>query len=78
MPIQPLALNVRQVEAALEYLGQPLPTQDQQRLNEALAATDEAAAVRAIEATLDKFVLVTVEINAESRVKVSLAQPSRN
>ncbi len=71
VPIQPLALNVRQVEAALEYLGQPLATQDQQRLNEALATADEAAAVRAIEATLDKFVLVNVEINAESRVKVS-------
>jgi len=71
VPIQPLALNVRQVEAALEYLGQPLTTEDQQHINEALATADEAAAVRAIEATLDKFVLVNVEINAESRVKVN-------
>jgi len=71
VPIQPLALNARQVEAALDYLGEPLTMGDQRRINEALATTDEAAAVRAIEATLDKLVLVKVEINAESRVKVS-------
>jgi hypothetical protein len=65
-----LALNVRQIESALSYLGSPLSTDDQRRINDALAGTDEAAAVRTIEETLDKRALVTVEINAESRVQV--------
>ena len=69
-PLQPLALNVRQIESALSYLGSPLSTDDQRRINDALAGTDEAAAVRTIEETLDKRALVTVEINAESRVQV--------
>jgi len=73
-PLQPLALNVRQIESGLSYLGSPLSAADQRRINDALADTDEAAAVRAIEATLDKRALVTVEINAESRVQVMPGQ----
>jgi len=69
-PLQPLARNVRQIESGLSYLGAPLSADDRRRINEALAGTDEAAAVRAIEETLDKRALVTVEINAESRVQV--------
>jgi hypothetical protein len=68
--LQPLARNARQIESALSYLGSPLSAEDQQRINEAIAATDDAAAVREIEATLDKHVLVDVEINPESRVKI--------
>jgi hypothetical protein len=73
-PLQPLALNVRQIESALNYLGSPLSAADQRRINDAIAAKDEADAVRTIEATLDKFALVTVEINAESRVRVEPGQ----
>ncbi len=73
-PLQPLALNVRQIESALSYLGSPLSAADQRRINDALAGTDESAAVRTIEATLDKRALVTVEINAESRVQVEPGQ----
>ena len=72
--LQPLALNARQIESALSYLGAPLSAEDQRRINDALAGTDEAAAVRMIEETLDKRVLVTVEINAESRVRVERGQ----
>ena len=68
--LQPLARNARQIESALAYLGSPLSIDDQRRINDALAGTDEAAAVRTIEATLDKQALVIVDINAESRVKV--------
>ena len=74
LPLQPLALNVRQIESALSYLGSPLSAADQRRINDALAGTDESAAVRTIEATLDKRALVTVEINAESRVQVEPGQ----
>jgi hypothetical protein len=68
--LQPLARNARQIESALSYLGSPLSAEDERRINEAVAATDDAAAVHEIEETLDKHVLVDVEINPESRVKI--------
>jgi hypothetical protein len=68
--LQPLAQQVRQLEEALNYLGQPLPVADQRRIHEAIANPDEAAAVRQLEATLDPHVLLHVDINPESRVKV--------
>jgi hypothetical protein len=70
IPLQPLAQNARQIEAALSYLGSPLPTDDDHRIDQALAGTDDAAAAREIEATLDKHVLLVVSINPESRVTV--------
>jgi hypothetical protein len=70
VPIQPFALHVRQLETALDYLGEPLPLSDQKAINEAIGQPDEARAVSQIEEVLDKHVLCFVEINAESRVKV--------
>jgi hypothetical protein len=70
VPIQPFALHVRQLETALDYLGEPLPLSDQKAINEAIGQPDEAHAVNQIEEVLDKHVLCFVEINAESRVKV--------
>ena len=70
VPIQPFALHVRQLETALDYLGEPLPLSDQKAINEAIGQPDEAHAVNQIEQVLDKYVLCFVEINAESRVKV--------
>ncbi len=70
VPLQPLAQQARQLEEALDYLGQPLPPAAQRRINDALANSDEAAAVRDLESVLDAYALVTVEINPESRVKV--------
>ncbi len=70
VPLQPLAQQARQIEEALNYLGQPLPPAAQQRINEAIANPDEAAAVEALESVLDGYALATVEINPESRVKV--------
>jgi hypothetical protein len=71
-PLQPLARNVRQIETALNYLGSPLSAEDQRQIDDALASADNAATVRSIEDILDKHVLITVGINAESRVT---AQP---
>ncbi|HEV8130766.1 MAG TPA: CehA/McbA family metallohydrolase [Acidobacteriota bacterium] len=70
VPLQPLAQQVRQIEAALRYLGQPLQPADQRQINDAIARTDEKAAVSELESVLDKHALVIVEINPESRVKV--------
>jgi hypothetical protein len=70
VPLQPLAQQARRLESALKYLGQPLSPADHQSINEAVASSDEAAGVARIQSTLDKYVLATVHINPESRVKV--------
>src|SRR5450432_2100685 len=70
VPLQPLAQQVRQLQDALNYLGQALPAADQRRINLAIANPDEAAAVAAIQTALDPYVLLNVDINPESRVKV--------
>jgi hypothetical protein len=70
VPLQPLAQQVRRLEAALSYLGQPLAAGDHQEIDQAVAATDEEDAVRRLQTTLDRYVLAFVEISAEGRVKV--------
>ena len=70
VPIQPFALHVRQLEDALDYLGQTLPAADQKAINDAIGQADESRSVSQIEQVLDKYVLCFVDINAESRVKV--------
>jgi hypothetical protein len=70
VPLQPLAQQVRQLEEALNYLGQPLPPMDHRQINEAIGKTDEAGAVAALESVLDRHALAIVDINPESRVKV--------
>lgn len=72
LPIQPFALHIRQLEDALDYLGEPLPAADQKIVNDAIGNADESKAVDEIQHVLDKHVLCFVDINAESRVKVDL------
>ena len=71
VPLQPFAVLARRVETALDYLGQPLAAADRQALAAALANTDEHAGVTAATAILDRYALVHVHINPESRVKVT-------
>jgi hypothetical protein len=71
IPLQPLAQQVRQLEEVMTYLGQPFGTADLRRIDEAIANRDEAAAVHAVESILDAHVLLIVDINPESRVKVT-------
>ncbi len=71
VPLQPFSVLARRVETALEYLGQPLSAADRQALAAALANTDEQAGVAAATAVLDRYALVHVHINPESRVKVT-------
>jgi hypothetical protein len=68
--LQPLAQQVRQIENALTYLGQPLSKPDVQRINATVGLQDEPTAVAELEKILDQYALVIVTINAESRVKV--------
>ncbi len=68
--LQPLAQQTRRLEQALFYLGQPLSPDATKAINAAVGLADESAAVREIQRVLDKLVLVEVEINPESRVKV--------
>ena len=70
-PLQPLAQQVRRLEAALNYLGQPFPAQLHDRINEAIAMEDETAAVARLQELLDPQALAVVSINPESRVKVA-------
>ena len=70
VPLQPFAQHVRRLEDALNYTGQPLPAKLHAQINEAMALSDEGAAVRRLQELLDPMVLADVDINAESRVKV--------
>lgn len=70
VPLQPLAQQVRRLETGLRFLGQPLAESDHRAINEAVAATDDAAGVARLQQILDKHVLATVHISPESRVKV--------
>ncbi|HVJ80951.1 MAG TPA: hypothetical protein VNC50_07750, partial [Planctomycetia bacterium] len=64
---QPLAAQAKRLVETLQFLGEPLTEQDAVL---DLARSDKPVeAVRKLQETLDKHVLVTVTINPESRVK---------
>ena len=67
---QPLIAQVRRIEDALKFLGSPLSADESARLERAygLAATEAAIAIQDV---LAPHVLVAVNINPESRVKVA-------
>ena len=67
---QPLHAQTARVEAALTFLGAPLPADDTQSLAIARTAGAEKS-VRQLQETLDQHVLASVHINPESRVKVA-------
>ncbi len=69
--IQPLSASVKRVAQALQFAGAPLSDEQQAALDKALANTNEAEAVKQIQAVLDELCLVGVNINPESRVKVA-------
>jgi hypothetical protein len=70
VPLQPLAQQARRLETALAYLGQPLPSDARTAFDEAIAMPDDASGASRLQAVLDRYALVTVHINPESRVKV--------
>jgi hypothetical protein len=66
--MQPLAAQVRRLIDALDYIGAPLAADDRQAIEAAMRETDQARATGAIEQVLDRYVLLNVDINPESRV----------
>ena len=76
--LQPLAAQVRRVVEAMDYLGAPIASQDRTELSRALGASDSATGIAQLQKILDKYCLLEVQINPESRVKVSpsLARPA--
>ena len=71
---QPLAAQVKRVAQALELVGSPLDQAQQAALDKALTLTDAAQTIKQIQAVLDPLCLVGVNINPESRVKVTVGQ----
>lgn len=69
--LQPLADQIRQIETALNYLGQPFSSADRAQINSVLAGTDESTAVSGLQKILDRYALAVVTINPESRVAVT-------
>ena len=69
--LQPFAAQVRRIIAALEAIGEPLNPADRAALEHAFADADEARAVQSIQQVLDRYVLLHVDINPESRVSVT-------
>src|SRR4029079_12468029 len=70
IPLQPLAQQVRQLEEAMTYLRQPFGASDLRRIHHAIGSPDEADARQPLQSILDAHVLLAVDINPESRVKV--------
>lgn len=68
---QPLKAQAKRLVEALEFLGQPLPTEQQQKLQAALGEKDDLAAVKGIQGALDSLCIAEVTINPESRVKAA-------
>jgi hypothetical protein len=63
--LQPLSAQVKRVVDALDLIGAPLPDADKKRLDEAAADRDEARAVVAIQAVLDRLCLAGIRIRGE-------------
>lgn len=73
---QPLEAATERVVQALQMAGSPLATEDIEQLSVLLATPEDAKVVRGIQDVLDKYCLMVVNINPESRVKVQLG-PAR-
>ena len=76
VPLQPFMDEVQRLQTALNFLGQPLAKQDQERIKSPFASQNTEAAVSQTEAMLDKYVLAVVTISAESRVDVKRGSAS--
>lgn len=69
--LQPLTAQVKRLVEVMDYLGAPLSATDKQALERASSETDAVRARRQIQDVLDRYCLLDVHINPESRVRVS-------
>lgn len=68
---QPFAAHVRRVQEALQLLGTPFSPADARAATDLLAKGDGANASEKLQAILDRYCLVGVNINPEMRVKAA-------
>lgn len=71
--LQPLAAQAKRVVEALDFIGASISPADKQALEKAINETNAEQAVKKIQDVLDKYCLMDVKINPESRVKVTQA-----
>jgi hypothetical protein len=69
--LQPLIAQVKRLIEATDYLGTPVSAADKQALETAFKQTDAGEASEAVQRVLDKYCLLAVNVNPESRVKVA-------
>jgi hypothetical protein len=69
--LQPLIAQVKRLIEATDYLGTPMTGADKLALETAFKKSDSEEAGEAIQRVLDKYCLLGVNINPESRVKVA-------
>ncbi|MBK9314927.1 MAG: CehA/McbA family metallohydrolase [Acidobacteria bacterium] len=68
--LQPLTSQVKRLLEAMDYLGAPVSVADREALELAIGLSNESRARREIQDVLDRYCLLDVHINPESRVKV--------
>ena len=68
--LQPLAAQALRLVETMDYLGVPFDPADQAILRQAAEARNSAQDIVSIQKVLDKYALIDVRIDAESRVKV--------
>ena len=73
---QPLRVHTNRLIEAMNYLGTPLPKDIQQKLKTILESEDSSATQR-VQKLLDRYCLLGVTINPESRVKVDIGPAAR-
>src|SRR6185312_6817957 len=67
---QPRSAHAVRVNDALKLLGEPLAPNDEKALLQATGGSGGPAGVAEIQRVLDRYCLLMVDINPESRVKV--------
>lgn len=68
---QPLLAQAARLNEALNYIGSPLPIQVSRQLEELQGEVPGEKTVRTVQELLDPYCLAMININPESRVKVS-------
>src|SRR3954452_8222666 len=71
LELQPVAAQVRRVVEALDLLGDPLSSNERERIVAASQENEQEKGLSEIQAILDPHCLAVITINPEMRVKAS-------